>query len=160
MEGGDILGRIEKSIEIRVPPENVWEMLALDRLPEWNKGFQDELKSVEYTSEVHTIKDKLRVGATAHGISKKQGESIKFIFEITESLENEKMAYHFSFGKMARVSVIYDLEAVEEGTKLAYSIDYEMSWGIFGKMLGKLATAGGEKEVERDLERFKSILEK
>jgi len=30
--GVDILGRVEKSIEIRAPPEKVWEMLAFDRL--------------------------------------------------------------------------------------------------------------------------------
>ena len=27
--------RIEKSIEIKTPPEKVWEMLALNRQPEW-----------------------------------------------------------------------------------------------------------------------------
>jgi len=42
------LGRIEKSIEIKAPPEKVWEMLALDRLLEWNVGYS-ELKNVEYT---------------------------------------------------------------------------------------------------------------
>jgi uncharacterized membrane protein len=152
------LGRIEKSIVIKASPEKVWKTLALDRLPEWNKGFQDELKSVEYTSEIRIPKDKLKAGATAQGISKK-GES-KFNFEISESLENEKMTYHFSFGKLARVNVIYILKPVEEGTKLSYSIDYQMSWGIFGKALGKLATAGGDKEVEKDLERFKNIMEK
>jgi carbon monoxide dehydrogenase subunit G len=154
------LAKIEKSIEIKASPEKVWKMLALDRLIEWNKGFKEDLKSVEYTSEVHTSEDKLRVGASAHGISKKDGESIKFNFEITESLEKEKMAYRFSFGKLAKVFVTYLLESVGEGTKLTYLINYEMSWGILGKMLGKVATMGGEKDVERDLERFKSILEK
>jgi carbon monoxide dehydrogenase subunit G len=156
--GGDVLGRVEKSIEIRAPPEKVWEMLALDRLLEWNEGWQKSLKSVEYISEVRTVEDKLRVGAYAHGIPKKQGEPTSF--EIAESLENEKMAYSFLVGKLARVLVTYLLKPVEKGTKLTYSIDYEMSWGIFGKMLGRLAVIGGDKEVERDLERFKSILEK
>ena len=50
LEGGDILTRVIKSVEIRAPPEKVWEMLALDRLPEW----MDDLKSVKYTTEVHT----------------------------------------------------------------------------------------------------------
>jgi uncharacterized protein YndB with AHSA1/START domain len=52
--------RIEKAIEIRAAPEKVWEMLALDRLPEWTEGLQE---SVEYTSEVRVPKDKYRVGA-------------------------------------------------------------------------------------------------
>ena len=85
------MGRVENLIEIKAPPEKVWEMLALDRLLEWQLGF-DKAKSIEYTSEVRTPKDKYRVGATAYGIPKKQGESIKFNFQITESLENEKRA--------------------------------------------------------------------
>ena len=40
--------RVEKSIEIRAPPEKVWEMLALDRASEWNEG---PMKNVEYTTE-------------------------------------------------------------------------------------------------------------
>jgi len=67
------MGRIEKSIEIRAPPEKVWEMLALDRLPEW-MGPKGELKSVEYTSEVRTPEDKYRVGASAHVIEKHFGK--------------------------------------------------------------------------------------
>ena len=70
------------SLEIKAPPERVWEMLAFDRLPEWNVGY-NEVKSVDYTSEVSIPEDKYRVGATAHGIPKKQGESIKF--EITRT---------------------------------------------------------------------------
>jgi len=151
------LGRIEQSIEIRAPPEKVWEMLALDRVLEWEEGWRSHLKSVEYTSKVRTPKDKLRVGATAHGTSKKKGG---YDFEITESLENEKMAYRFLYGKMARVLATYILEPVEEGTKLTYVVNYEMSWSILGKILGKLATVGATSEYKRSLENFKSILEK
>ncbi len=154
------MGKLEKAIEIKASPKKVWETLALDRLTEWNEGFQKNLTRVEYTSEVHKPKDEYKVGATAHGISKKNGESVKFNFEITESLENEKMAYRFSFGKMARVQVSNILEPIEQGTKLTYVIDYEMSWGILGKTLFKLASVGGDKEIERDLERFKNIAEK
>ena len=151
------MGRIEKSIEIRAPPEKVWEMLALDRLLEWEEGYKGDLKSVEYTSKVHTPKDKYRVGASAHGIPKKQGE---YNLEITESLENEKMMYRFDVGKFS-VMVTYILEPVEEGTKLTYAVDYEMPWSILGKIIEKLYyRRHTEKEWKRSLETFKSILEK
>jgi len=55
---------MEGSIEIRAPPEKVWEMLALDRLPEWMDEM--EIESGTYTSKVLTPEDKYRVGATAH----------------------------------------------------------------------------------------------
>jgi len=155
--------RIEKSIEIKAPPEKVWEMLALDRLLEWNVGY-NALRSIEYTSEVHTPKDKYRVGASAHGIPKKQGESIKFNFEITESLENEKITHRFHekiFRGTLTALATYTLEPVEAETKFTYVADYEMPWGILGKFLDKLFIHRViEKEVGTELENLKSILEK
>jgi len=68
-EGGGILGRIEQSIEIKVPPEKVWDMLAFDRHPEWNEPYN----SAEYTSEVRTPEDKYRVGASCDMNTKEGG---------------------------------------------------------------------------------------
>jgi hypothetical protein len=157
------LGRVEKSIEIKAPPEKVWEMLALDKLLEWQLGF-DKVKSIEYTSEVGTPKDKYRVGASAHGIPKKQGESIKLNFEITESLENKKIT-HRIYEKMFRGTFTllarYTLEPIEVVTKFTYGGDYEMPWGIFGKFLDKLFIhRKAEKDMKTELENLKSILEK
>jgi hypothetical protein len=42
---------MEQSIEIKAPPGNVWELLAWDRVREWEKGWQDNLKRIEYTYE-------------------------------------------------------------------------------------------------------------
>jgi len=153
------LGRIEKSIEIKASPEKVWEMLALDRSSEWDEGSQKGLKNLEYTSEVHTPKDKLRVGASAHTTVKGEGE---MDFEITESLENTKITYRGKGGKTTKdMTLTFILEPVEEGTKFSYLLDYELSWGIIGKFLDKLfARRITEKVVERSLENLKSILEK
>jgi len=147
------LTRIEKSIEIRAPPEKVWEMLALDRQAEWKV----EWKSAEWTSEVRTPEDKYKVGASAH-ITEKHGE---FDLEITESLESEKITalskgkykYPWMGGQRVTMTATYNLKPVEEGTKLTYAMGYEMSLERFGK--GYL-----EKNIEKSLEKLKSILEK
>jgi len=145
------LARVEKSIEVRAPPEKVWEMLALDRFPEW----LDECKSSEYTSEIRTPEDKYRVGAFAHIIEK----HVKYDLEITESLENEKITAR-SKGMPVTMTVTFLLESVEEGTKLTYVMDWR-GLGIFGKISDKL---GGEKHAEKGIEKslnnLKSILEK
>jgi len=145
-------GRVERSIEIKAPPGRVWEMLALDRQVEW----MDKFKSAEYTSEVRTPKDKYRVGASGHMNIKGLGE---FDFEVTESLENEKMTYHQQSVSIARGLGIETLilEPVEEGTKFTYVHDYFVPWGILDKLWAKRA---GEKWLERSLEKLKSILEK
>ncbi len=148
------MGRIEKSIEIGAPPEKVWEMLALDRWPEWMDGW----KNAKYTSEVHKPKDKYKVGALAHITELRT----KYDFEITESLENEKITFSSKGrgGGRTTMTITYILGRVEDGTKLTYAIDYEPPWGILGKGLGRLFRGVGEKGVEKELKKLKSILEK
>jgi len=160
--GGDTLTRVEKSIEIKVPPEKVWEMLALDRFQEWEEEMQKGLKSLKYTSEVHKPKDKYKVGTSGHMNIKGAGMG-ELDFEVTESLENEKLTYHMKKSgtnqTMGIITLI--LEPAEEATKFTYIFDYEMPWGIFGKFLDKLfAKKMSEKEQEKWLKTLKSILEK
>jgi hypothetical protein len=157
------LGRVEKSIEIKAPPEKVWEMLALDKLLEWQVGF-DKAKNIEYTSEMNTLKDKYRVGASGHGIPKKKGESIRLNFKITESLENKKITHRINekmFGGTFTVLATYTLESIEAETKFTYSGHYEMPWGIFGKFLDKLFIHRiAKRDLRTELENLKNILEK
>jgi uncharacterized protein YndB with AHSA1/START domain len=149
------VGRIEKSIEIRAPPEKVWEMLALDRFPEWQVGggFTSlQMEGIKFTSEVITPEDKYRVGAFAR--PKWEGT-----FKVTESLKNEKITYLIEEpGRNSTLTLV--LEPVEEGTKLTYAASYEMPWGIFGKFIEKLFKGIGEGQLEKSLEKLKSILEK
>jgi uncharacterized protein YndB with AHSA1/START domain len=149
------VGRIEKSIEIRAPPEKVWEMLALDRFPEWQVGggFTSlQMEGIKFTSEVITPEDKYRVGASAR--PKWEGT-----FKVTESLKNEKITYLIEEpGRNSTLTLV--LEPVEEGTKLTYAASYEMPWGIFGKFIEKLFKGIGEGQLEKSLEKLKNILEK
>jgi uncharacterized membrane protein len=149
------LGRIEKSIEIRAPPEKVWEMLALDRLPEWMDVA--EMKSANYTSEVRKPKDKYKVGASAHIVEKRW----EYELDITESVENEKMTVHTRGGKhgMAYTGTS-NLKSVQDGTRLTMALDIEPGYGILGKSIYRLFRGAEEKVVGRALEKLKSILEK
>ncbi len=154
--------KIEKSIEIKASPEKVWEMLAFDRQVEWDEEMQKGLKSLEFTSEVHTPEDKYKVGASAHVNIKGMGAG-EFDFEVTESLENEKMTFNVKKSGTKRTTVIatFLLEPIETGTKLAFVYDYEMPWGVFGKGLNKLfGQRMEEKHQEKCLMQLKSILEK
>jgi len=152
LEAVIFLVRIEKSIEIKASPEKVWEMLAFDKAVEWMEGW----KSVQYISEVHTPKDKYRAGTSAHIT-----DHVKYDLEITESLENKKMAYRSKgIGGRVTMTVTHILEPVEDGTKFTLVCDYEMPWWskwLPGKMLGQRGTG---KVMEKSLKKLKSILEK
>jgi len=125
-------------------------MLALDRWQEWNVGHFLDTKNMEFTSEVNTPEDKYRVGASAYPSAHPEAG-----FEVTESLKNEKITYLHESSPMT-----YILKPTDEGTRLTYVVEYEMPWGIFGKFLEKLFKGIGERDVEKGLEKLKSILEK
>ncbi len=146
---------MEASIEIRAPAEKVWELLAWDRVQEWEEGYRKNLKSMEYTSDVSTLENKYRVGTTAH-VTLKQYESD---LKITESIQNEKISFQ-SKGKSLNAIIQYLLEPVEGGTKFTYRVDYEIPMGILGRALSRMFKGSGEKEVKRSLENLKSIVEK
>ena len=120
---------VEKSMEIKVPPEKVWEMLALNRLPEWM-----DFEIVEYTTEVSTPKDKYRLGATALG-TPEGGPPNNCHFEITESLEHEKFTHRMwenTFLWTLGGFVTYTLEPVEKETKFTYIWEYKNLFGFGG----------------------------
>jgi carbon monoxide dehydrogenase subunit G len=143
------LVRIERSIEIKVSPDKVWEMLAFDKTVEWIEDW----KSVEYTSEIRTPEDKYKVGASAHIIERRWEYDLK----ITESLKNEKMPVQ-SKGKYACTTTYILKPVADEGTKLTYMSEYGTK-GILGKTFAKLFAGTLEKQVDQALGKLKSILE-
>jgi len=147
------LGRIEKSIEIRASVDKVWEMLALDKLPEWNEEYGD----VRYSSEISSSQDKYRVGASSHTNIRGAGP---IDFEITDSLTNERFTFHM-LGKRANNTVItYVLQPIAEGTRFTYVMTFELPWGAFGAFLDRVGKRALEKEAQNSLEKLKSIMEK
>jgi uncharacterized membrane protein len=143
---------------IKAPPEQIWELLALDRVPEWS----DMMESVEYTSEVNTPQDKYRVGATALG-TPKGGPPDNCHYEITESVEHEKITHRmwekWGPGTLSG-SITYSLEPVEAGTRFTYEATYDIPFGILGKIIAPLILLYGRKELEKYLEELKTLLEK
>jgi carbon monoxide dehydrogenase subunit G len=144
------LVRIEKSVEIKAPPEKVWEMLAFDRMPEWMYW-----KSVAFISEVRTAEDKYRVGVSAR-VSEKHA---KYDLEITESLKNEKIMYSSKgiAGGRSHLTLTYTLKPVKGGTEVTYACAC-WGWGILCSICGLF----GDRifGVESSLNNLKSILEK
>lgn len=165
--GVDNLGKIEKSITIKVTPEKVWEMLNFERLPEWGEGFGEGLgERVEYTSEVNTSEDKYRINSTAQGIPTKPEDNY-CRFEIIESLEKKKIKYYAwekpkYLGKLS-MFVTYYIESLGSETKFTYELESGEygNLGIFGKFLEKLVLRRmTEKQIEKSLINLKRILEK
>ena len=144
--------RTETSIEIKAPPEKVWEMLAMDRLPEWMDIL--EVQSAKYISEVSTPEDKYKVGASAHIIEKRW----EYDLDVLESLTNEKLTVR-SKGKYV-YTFTYILKPIDGGTKLTWVGEIEMPWGVLGKALGGVFNRMAVKELGKALGKLKNIVEK
>ena len=150
-EGGEILARIEKSIEINAPLDKVFSLIRWDKVPE----YYDSIKKVEWTSE-----PKMMVGATVHVVSEIAGSKGEWNAEVTEYKNNEKVSWRTTGGSM---TIIYNatLDPAKAGTKLITAFDYELPYSVLGKLIDKLRVHKAlEKEAEKALQKMKEIAEK
>lgn len=143
--------RIERSIEIRAPPEKIWELLAWDRTPEWYRY----IKRAEYTSETRA-----GVGATAHVIGEAEGQKFEYDIEVTKYVENERAAWRTTSGTWTAFGS-GTLKPTEAGTKVTIVINYQLPYSVLGKIIDRLkGRKAMEKGLETALENLKSIVEK
>ena len=149
--GGDGLARYENTIEIRAPPEKVWEMLALDRWPEWMGPA--ELISAKYTSEVVTPEDKYKVGASAHMVEKRW----EYELVITESVKNERLSAR-SKGKFT-YNATSTLKPVGEGTLLTGTVEYVLD-SFFARAIDRLLKGAAQKQMDKASALLKELVEK
>jgi coenzyme Q-binding protein COQ10 len=149
--GGEILTRIEKPIEINAPPEKIWPIVEWEKLPEWF----ETVKKVEWTS-----KEKNKVGATLHMKAEAAGTKAEYDAEITEWIENEKMAWRTTGGNITLIASS-TLTPTKTGTKATFTEDYELPYSVLGKIIDKLRVHKAmEKDAERALKKLKDMAEK
>ena len=141
---------IEKSIEIKVPPEKVWPELFWDRAPEYN----DMIKEAKSISEKRG-----EMGATYHVVADARGSIYEYDVKITEIVKYERLGWRSIAGDWT-ASGVNILEPVKAGTKVTLRMDYTLP-GLLNKIVEVLfARREIERGNEKALEKLKSILEK
>jgi len=145
------LARIGRAIEINVTPDQVFNYIRdLEKMPEW----MPSCKSHKITSE-----QKYGVGTTTHCVMEQAGRIIEWDSVVTEYVENEKMAWHCE--KPSKNDGIFEFEPTEKGTKVTFTMDYDLPYSILGMIIDKLKVSKAiEKNVEEGLTKLKEILEK
>ena len=151
VHGGEVVARIERSIEIKAPPEKVFVyMKDLKKMPEW----MPSCKSHKITSE-----QRHGVGTTTHCVMEQAGRIIEWDAVVTEYIENRKQAWHCD--KPSRNDGIFEFEPTEKGTKVTFTMDYDLPYSILGMIIDKLRVSKAiEKNVDEGLTKLKEILEK
>jgi uncharacterized membrane protein len=144
------MARIEKSLEINAPVEEVWKMLLPNRIQEWMKGIK-----VEYTSDEKEV-----IGATAHVVGEAAGIKAEWDIEITEYKKNEEARWRSTGGDVTAIGLT-TLQSTETGAIGAFVLDYELPYSILGKMVDKILVSRElDRGIENGLVKLKNMLEK
>lgn len=140
------------SVEIEASPEEVFAfILDLKKMNDVSKWWDVG----EWSSD-----GPVGVGSTAHyvGVGRNKGE---WDLKVTEFVKDKKMTMSVIGTKKLALSSTnsYTLEPTTKGTKLTYSIDYEMPYSILGKLIDKFAHSRMEKGNIKFLEDLKKAVE-
>ena len=122
--------RVERSIEIAAPPEKIWPFLVE---PEKIMQWFTLLRKFEYTGE-----QKSGVGTPFYYEEKSGPQLMKLHYVVTEWVENGRLAFVMTSGPAKRDDQIWSIEATPSGSRFTLTEDYEMSWGVVGKLMEKL----------------------
>ena len=144
--------KLTKSIEIEASPEKVFTLINdLKKMNALSKGFAEG----EYIS-----KGPVGVGTTMHYVAKAGGQQSEHDMEVTEFVKNNKVVAHTIGASKLKMQMSYTLEPTAKGTKLTFSVDYELPYSILGKIVDKLRVSKDmEKSIERMLRNTKNALE-
>jgi uncharacterized membrane protein len=146
------LGKLAKSVEIEASPEKVFAFfIDNEKMNEIGKGNLE----VEQTS-----KGPVGVGSTSHWVATAGGNQQEWDMEITEFVKNKKLVTRTIGASKFKAAISYALEPTAKGTKVTYSMDYELPYSVLGKLVDKLKVGKDiEKNIGAIIEKAKKALE-
>jgi len=143
-------GKLSSEIFIERPPEKVFiYLIDLKKMPLWNTGIE---QVVPRNGEVIKIASRY---IEVFGKGKKQ---YTIEGKVVNLLKNQLLQYQL-ISQSYNLDGIYKLEKIGNNTKLSYSgnITYK---NPFSKFISPLLTYSKQKEIEKNLQKLKLLIEK
>ena len=78
-------------------------------------------------------------------------------YAVTEGVENERLAFCLTSGPTKKDDQVWSIEATPSGSRFTLTEDFEMPWGIMGKILGALFV---NRQIGKHLEEILANLKK
>lgn len=154
------MSRVSYSEEIQATPEQVWTILSdVTRLPDWTYAEGRFPYPVEgkYGSEQKEGPGTIWIGVSSDGQTATQKVTAwepgkKLVYELQE-MENAPL-------QMTQTNT-FDLEAIEDYTKVTWTLDWELTGGFsLSKLLIRLTGSGAfEEMIAGSLENLKQLVE-
>jgi len=145
--------RVQRSIEIAVPPEKIWPFLVEpEKILKWCITFQ----KFEYSGDQRS-----GAGTTLY-IEEKAGPMplMKLNFAVTEWAENEKIAFSMTSGTGVKgYEQRWLVETIPSGSRFTFTENVKLPFGIIGKLIGVVGQRSSEATVGKMLPILKSLAE-
>jgi uncharacterized membrane protein len=138
---------VEKEIQVNRPRDQVYRFWRdLENLP----NFMSHLEKVKRLDEIRS-----------HWTAKAPaGTDAEWNAEIIHDKENEEIAWRsIENSKIPNKGYVRFEDAPPQGTKVRVHINYEPPAGKFGEIVAKMFGREPAQEIERDLHRFKKLIE-
>jgi hypothetical protein len=143
--------KIQKSIEISAQPEKIWPFLIeSEKFLKWYPANKLECKGnrLSGTGDPFYLEEKGPIGM------------MKFDYEVTECVENEKLAFKMKSGNFAKSDIqSCTLESTPSGCRFTFIEDFEFPYGIIGKLLGLVGRSSLQSHVREMQNKLKILAE-
>ncbi len=147
---------IAKSVAIKTTPEKVWEMLAADRLMEW-QPYMARSETFEYLTPVESDEDKYKVGTTALFFDTCH-------HEIIQSEKFRKLVYRkfeLTFLGMLEFQTAFKINPTEDGVRFSYIARFIIPKGIKHHLYINVFTKRWmESQIAKETKELKMLLER
>jgi hypothetical protein len=111
------------------------------------------LKKFEYTGGCGGV-------GTKFYYEEKSGPMLmKLHYEVTEWVENQRLAFKLTSGAPKKDDQVWALEATPTGSRFTLTEDFQMPLGILGKLMDFFLSSGVSKNVEKIVGNLKRVVE-
>ncbi len=143
--------KVQRSIDIAVSPEKVWPFLIEpDKILKWYPAAK-----FEYTGNQHS-----GLGAPFYLEEKGPMGMMKFNYEVTEWVENKKLAFKMKSGNFAKSDIqSCTLESIPSGCRFTFMEDFEFPYGAIGKLMGLFGRISLQSHVKQMESKLKGLAE-
>lgn len=144
--------RVQKSIDITVPPEKVWPFfIEPEKVLQWCITF----KKYEYSgNQFQGVETPIYIEEQAGG------PLMKMNFKIISCTENQLLVLQMVSGTGVKAyKQNWSLEAIPSGSRFTFAEEVELPFGIIGKLLGTLMEGSSRATVDKMLIKIKTLAE-
>ncbi|MBI2869124.1 MAG: SRPBCC family protein [Chloroflexi bacterium] len=133
--------RINRSVETSAAADRVWRVLVdEEKIPEWCLP----AKKLRITSE-----QKSGLGTAFYFEEQAGGQLLKLNLKVTEWVKNKVVAFEMASGNFIKgYEQTYRIEATSSGSRIIFTENIRLPYGVLGKIAGILVRFRSEARVK------------